>query len=442
MSEAAGYLFYVMPNRVAIFEDALEEGSQFAEPVPEFHHSRSAALVCFICTELFEVSHFSRGRRGVPAGTEMRRLNMEDIQLLSRPLSLEDIISRVAARFRPRIRSLAHGGGPLPPATFRAFAEAVCQLDPSSAAALGRYSEVERERLARLSPQEQTSLALQKDAIGTALDIAGIDREALTSWRLRTGAPETFLEGLPEAYLREDQMIVNDFETLPGFDRIRSYVHGVAKFDGPTSSVKVILANRTNLETQLGVDLIYYNATYSAFILVQYKAMERLQTGDAVFRLPDPLLNRELARMEDALRGLPSAAAAVNKDAYRLSTEPFFLKFCPRVVFSPDDAALVPGMYFSFDHWKLVGSDVSTVTANGARALTNNNGGRHISNSFFSELVGNGWVGTSPSQSLFLRDFVERSMEAGKAVLYAVGSRVDANRSLTGRPPRRTRNRH
>jgi len=37
----------------------------------------------------------------------------------------------------------------------------------------------------------------------------------------------------------------------------------------------VIMANRLPLEEQTGADLIYFNEAYSAFVLVQYKAMEK-----------------------------------------------------------------------------------------------------------------------------------------------------------------------
>jgi hypothetical protein len=42
----------------------------------------------------------------------------------------------------------------------------------------------------------------------------------------------------------------------------------------------------TPVEEQTGADLIYYNETYSAFVLVQYKAMEQAK-GGAEFRWRD-----------------------------------------------------------------------------------------------------------------------------------------------------------
>jgi len=43
---------------------------------------------------------------------------------------------------------------------------------------------------------------------------------------------------------------------------------------GSGSGGDIILANRMRLEEQTGADLIYFNATFRSFVMVQYKAME------------------------------------------------------------------------------------------------------------------------------------------------------------------------
>ena len=46
------------------------------------------------------------------------------------------------------------------------------------------------------------------------------------------------------------------------------------------------------------------------------------------------------------------SSQACDPDGYRLSENPFFLKFCPRVVFNPDDKGLFKGIYLPLDLWK------------------------------------------------------------------------------------------
>ncbi|MBY5579141.1 hypothetical protein [Rhizobium leguminosarum] len=39
-------------------------------------------------------------------------------------------------------------------------------------------------------------------------------------------------------------------------------------------------------------------------------------------------------------------------DDFRLSNEPFFLKFCPRIQFDPDSSGVTKGMYVPLSYWK------------------------------------------------------------------------------------------
>lgn len=114
---------------------------------------------------------------------------------------------------------------------------------------------------------------MQKESLGLALAIAGVPRAEMLSWSPTPGRPASFLEGLPGARVREDVMIIKDFTSLPGFIAIRDASNVAAMiFENPTDrhqALTVIMANRTPLEEQTGADLIYYNETYGAFVLVQ-----------------------------------------------------------------------------------------------------------------------------------------------------------------------------
>ena len=90
--------------------------------------------------------------------------------------------------------------------------------------AAGRISQLERDTsgVERLPSRAQENLALQKDTVGVALRIAGIEPQQLVGWHSGDHTARSFLDGLPEARVREDAMMLTDFSTIPGFAEVRS----------------------------------------------------------------------------------------------------------------------------------------------------------------------------------------------------------------------------
>ena len=68
-------------------------------------------------------------------------------------------------------------------------------------------------------------------------------------------------------------------------------------------------------------------------------------------------------------------------DGFRFSPNPFFLKFCPRIVFNPDDKGLFKGIYVPLDLWKLLDSSGRLKGPKGGNVLSYENVGRRLNNS-------------------------------------------------------------
>jgi hypothetical protein len=227
----------------------------------------------FACFDDGVFTHIADGRIGSNAGTDMVRLNLESLQALKVPVLIADVVSRIPARFRAHLEKAARHGGLLPPKTLSAIADVLTQIDPSLAARLARFSEARARALRNLSSDEAVNLALQKETLGLALEIAGLPRDALLEWSPTAGKPRSFLDGLPGARVREDAMLAIDFSTVPGFAALRGATHVAARMfqsdDDPKVRLTVIMANRTELEEQTGADLIYFNEMYRSFVMVQ-----------------------------------------------------------------------------------------------------------------------------------------------------------------------------
>jgi hypothetical protein len=428
---AAGYVLEVPSNRREVLLDEAENGGSFyrstpfvAEPVPNFEHSRRAPLVVFASFEAGKITHIADGKRGASAGTGLARLNMQDLKALVRPITFDELKSGVPKRLQAHLERVLMSGGILPPKTLGAFVDRIVELDASVGGRLARYSERRREALRRFEPRAKENLAFQKETLGIALEITGISKDELLAWQPVDSSNQSFLDGLPGAQVREDAMLLADFSTVPGFEAVGEVTHYGSKVfekpENPGVRLTVIMANRLPLEQQIGADLIYFNETYRSFVMVQYKAMEkgkdqaefRWQAGDQFVQAID--------RMDALLAELNKIQSGNDPDGYRFSNNPFFLKFCPRVVFNPDDKGLFKGIYLPLDLWKRADAAGRLKGSKGGNVLTYENVGRRINNSEFVGLVSGSWVGTSIEQSAILVPLIREILASGKTVTFAI----------------------
>ncbi len=425
MAKASGFAVSLSKDRMDTFLECVAEERAFAEPVADFQHSRTTPLVCFV-VNAGKLTHIGLGRRGVRAGTGLSRLNIDKVEELAEPLSVRKLLNRLPKRNAASVRKRFQSGGLLTDKGFTAVVETIRQIAPQASTLLDRFSQARTERIRRLSERARDNLAQQKEALLTALSIAGMSRDPVQEWAPSDETPVSFLDGLPSVRLREDPMVVNDLQNLPGFEVVKTYPYGAAVFESEDTSERltVILANRLPLEEQTGTDLIYFNETYQSFVMVQYKAMERedrrVGPAEAVYRLPNAQLKEEIDRMDTVLSALKACAPNTGIGGFRLTENPFFLKLCSRLVFNPDDVGLVPGMYLPLDYWKLLESDPGIQGPKGGLRITYDNAQRHFDNTAFTTVVSKAWVGTTPSQSQVLQDVIRATLETGKAVAIAV----------------------
>lgn len=429
MSQANGFALVLSNDRERVFLHCVNAEEGFAEPVPDFLHSRNAPLVCFVIGQNNMISHLGLGSRGMRAGTEIRRLNVKSITPLSEPVAIAEVIDEIPNRLKNTAKTRFSSGGLFTPKAFEAVIEALRKLCPETQTVLDRFSRIRAERIRQISSRARESLAYQQQALVTALSIAGLDRDELQEWTPPDqGSPASFLDGLASARLREDPMVVNDLSKVPGFDLIKTLPYNAAIFQSNTERLTVVLANRLPLEEQTGTDLVYFNETYQSFVMVQYKAMERDDEEGALFRLPNTQLNEEIQRMNKLLEILHLCAPNDHRDGFRLNENPFFLKLCPRIVFQPDDVGLVPGMYLPLDYWKVLAIHPSLKGPRDGLRVTYENVGRHFDNTDFIKLVAKAWVGTNVNQSSVLKDVIREVIETGKAVAIAVKANTAVNR--------------
>ncbi|MDE0357240.1 MAG: hypothetical protein OXN92_05805 [Gammaproteobacteria bacterium] len=267
------------------------------------------------------------------------------------------------------------------------------------------------------------TLALQKDALNVALRIGGIPLDALVEWH-PAGVEQghrSFLEGIPEARRLEDDVLLEDYSKLPGFDLIRSSHPAVAHFQGGGGNrMTIVMANNRPLERQTGVDLIYFNETYRSFAMVQYKAMEGIKGGTGFRWQPGDRFMKQIGRMNALWEHIRNEDAESDPAGFRFSRNPFFLKFFTRKPFRPTSKELFPGLYLPLDLWKRLDRSGRLRGPRGGNLLTHSNVGRWLSNSDFVQLVSRSWVGTSVGQSAILERVIREVWETGRTKVFAI----------------------
>ena len=428
MISAGGYVLKVPNHRKKILLNPdhgrfSSESLKVAEPVPRFDHSRRAPLIVFASFSEGAITHIADGRKGASAGTGLVRLNMSELMPLATPIEFRGLIERAPARVRVHLTNALEAGGKLPPKTLGALVDILIAIEPDLATRLNRFSERRAELLGRLTPAARTNFAIQKETVATALEIAQIGTEELLAWSPSEGQQRSFLEGLPQAYVREDAMLIADISAIPGFEAVRNLPFAAKEFrDSEESDVRltVLMANRLPLEEQTGADLIYYNHTYRSFVMVQYKAMEKGDKGPEFRWQSDDQLAGEIERMDKLTTALREQPEDQTPGSFRFHDNPFFLKLCPRIIFNPDDRGLFKGMYFPLDLWKCLAADPVTLGPRGGRFVSYANAGRKLNNSEFITLVAGAWVGTTVPQSSLMEKVVRSVLETGKTVTIAV----------------------
>lgn len=267
--------------------------------------------------------------------------------------------------------------------------------------------------------------AIERDALGLSLDIFGVDRtKILRQWEANgTTIGDSFLTGLEEYNVYEDDIISNDLHNIPGYQLIKEDITGTVEFeDSYGDKLLVINANRKPLERATGVDLVYFHRKYEAFTMVQYKMMDNVDSKSNQYYNPKQKSHDdELERMcqLQSLLNKESKGSCLNE--YRFSDCPIFFKLCKKLQLKGDDGGIAPGAYITLDQWKLLLEDESTKGKNGGTQIgyhTLNR--RYMRRQSFIELIQSGLIGTQASGSEKLGLFIQAAVENGHSVMYAI----------------------
>ncbi|MFD3519290.1 hypothetical protein [Streptomyces sp. NPDC058653] len=380
-----------------------------------------------------------------------QKLEISHVTLLPDPAELDKIIALLAARHRTHLVE----EGQQTEATGKALLAALIELQPHADHVIGRLTAASAGYAVHSKAGQ--ALATQRDAVLGIGRMAGMSLPQLARWD--PPAEELYDDRPPPAYLDlvsragtpsgsaspvplqhdiaiEDHQIGRDAEVFLGW--IGELTGHVAwrHFRQDDQALLIANVNRTAVERNSGADLLYYHQSRGSLILVQYKKLERV--GGYYYPDSDGNLADELERMQD----VDAFAASLRQadDDHRLHPDPSWIKLCPPEGLIPQADVMVPGMYFSRQHFQRLRDDSRLRDGRGgALRFGYSNVPSYLDNTMFTRLVETGMIGTAGASTELVRQQIMRSVREGRLLTAGVLTGPEQPQSARNSARRRRR---
>ena len=421
MSDYGGLVFVVdEPKRAEKLAARLSMGREFSDTLsaPDFKPGDFETGV--LSFDRKHLSFFCLMRRGRLVATAQYQIHFQKVIELGE-IEVDDFKDSPEIRHALDV-SLKGKTSRFPDTLWQRFVSELQRLRPH------RKRDIEAMETSRgwkgesLQGDSFVTIAEEKDAVGLALQIFGVDRKPVLCNvpPPEPNSPAPFLVGLSKALLREDTMIGHDAHIVPSWEEIAPYQIGAVEFERGGQRLTVMNVNRTPVEKTVGVDLIYFNHSFHAYVMVQYKRMSHQPGTGWFFRPTEAQCQKELARMRDFKLANPDTEAVTNVRQYRLGTECFFFKLCETESFNPTDGSLIQGMYVPLDYWELLLKAPEIKGPFGGLRFTYENVQRHLNNTQFADMVQRGWVGSRSNTTHVITELIKESLQGKRSAIVGI----------------------
>ena len=265
----------------------------------------------------------------------------------------------------------------------------------------------------------RSNLIFERDATNLALRMAKLEEMFITEWNQNEGeeiAP--FLKGLSSVSIREDTMIIHDSRVFGDWEFSSGVITGAIELKNKSQRLTLMNVNRLPLEETLGVDLIYYFHKYQSYVMVQYKR-KIFENGKFVYKPNNKSYQSEYDQMNLFNKSLSHTPDVSELSDYRLNHNLFYFKFCAAQQFDPRSSEMIEGEYVPLELWETFIKSPEALGSQGGIKWSGGKSGRHLSNTDFINLAGNGWLGTRVANASIISDIIRESLAAGKSVTLA-----------------------
>lgn len=413
----------ISSERLEELEEVLSRKMFSSQSISEIPTAlRRRGMMCFISCKRNYFTHVARSVVFHESESGRHKLDIWNIIAFSKPVRILAIKAKLSGPQSWRARK-ALDGGHISAGAFKLVLDALRRVDAKAFAAADGLTDRRRQPPDPTSTRAKINYAYQRDASLTALEIARIPRERL---RIRPQISEDAAADLTSIFDSDSDFVtVEDILVLKDLDdageewkQFKSQLYPAKSFKNGDTKLTIILANKLPLEHQLGTDLIYVNETLKSVTFVQYKMFKGLD-GEGGYR-PDAQLGEEIARMDAALATINGVATDETCDGYRFSFDPFFFKFCKKLL-TYDENGHVPGIYIPLSYWKRFTETPTVKGKRGGKVIYKETfGRRYFTPTHFIDMVGRGWIGTNTLQTDLLIPYLKSMIEGKKGIVLAV----------------------
>ncbi|WHP18936.1 hypothetical protein [Cellulomonas sp. ES6] len=276
-----------------------------------------------------------------------------------------------------------------------------------------------------LPPEHRLLRDEGRDAIALAADLAGIELpEDAFRHVSSTADTDSLLEVVVNsAYVAdlEEDLLPEDLRRFDGRADLERISASASLFTDPVSGYQLAVfnVNKKAFETELGVDLVYWDKTNDTFSLIQYKRLERAATDRATHTY-DWVYTRE-SELKKQLALMPTLAnqSVMSRD-WRLTPSPFWFKFVNGDAGRDDDNIVLKGMYVPAEYLRLAVEDGTFRTGERGGFRLGHSNTRYLTRAPFVELLRRGLIGTDSVHSKHLHAVIADLSRTGRQTLVAV----------------------
>jgi hypothetical protein len=375
--------------------------------------------IAFISTRENKINYITNFRRDRLVATQKVRVLFDIVIKLEKPLSLDFIILQSSGSMKNSIKNIFTDKSHvyyLNENQLNTIIHSLTESDENNKNFIDRI--LYRDRIIQHNNNRDYIVSTERDALGLIFRMNDLDEEinSIVNWNIEKDATPDFINGLRSVSVREDQAIINDLRRFSDWKVIREYVSAICTLSNGKNCVSVIYANRTKIESNIGVDLIYYDHNHKTFIFVQYKRLKDAN-GRHIYRpLSDKNLFKEIQMMENF-----ESILSKNIGDYRINDEIFYFKFCKerQEIYTKD---LSSGFYMPKDYFLLVNK--LQEEKNQHKIVSYDTINRYLTNTVFIELVKSGLIGSKINDMRLIVNIIKELLSTENSLIFAVSNPI------------------